>query len=117
MAKVRKRETTAHIAVVFTKTGSQVLSDWDVVLADRKRGVLGHGAHHLILRDGDNYPTRDYEVYGNVELEHDGYNDDSVFIRIVGDESNMTTAQCDALEEVIAELQEKYPDAEVVYLN
>ncbi|ADV88574.1 N-acetylmuramoyl-L-alanine amidase [Vibrio fluvialis] len=117
MAKVRKRETTAHIAVIFTKTGRQVLSDWDVVLADRKRGVLGHGAHHLILRDGENYPTRDHAVYGNVELECDSYNDDSVFIRVVGDRDTMTDAQCDALEDVIADLQEAYPDAEVVYPN
>ncbi|WP_253915023.1 hypothetical protein, partial [Salinivibrio sp. VYel6] len=66
MAKVRQREITENIAVVFTNSGSEDLTDWDVESLDRKRGVNGHGSHYLILRNGEVINTRDRDTFGNL---------------------------------------------------
>ncbi len=111
MEKFRQREITETIAVVFTKTGNQDLNEWDVECLDRDRGVNGHGAHFLILRDGEVVETRDADMFGNVIWHMD---DESVYVRVVGDAENMTEEQETELDHLLANLEHRY-GAKVIY--
>ncbi|WP_077651555.1 N-acetylmuramoyl-L-alanine amidase [Salinivibrio kushneri] len=114
MAKVRQREITENIAVVFTATGSEDLTDWCVESIDRKRGVNGHGSHFLVLRDGQTLETRDRDTFGNLIWHLD---DDTVYIRMVGDKDALTDEQEEALDRLRAELEHAYPNAEFFYAD
>jgi N-acetyl-anhydromuramyl-L-alanine amidase AmpD len=101
-----------------TGTGEDDLSAWDVECMDRDRGCNGLGCHYVILRDGDvvghrNYPAaRSEEVVGNVDSR---YNDNSIFVTLVGSDDWYTEAQREVLSGFIEYLQGPYPEAEPLY--
>lgn len=112
MARVRKRETTESVAVIFTHTESKDLNEWDVEGIDRKRGVNGHGAHYLVMRDGEIVKTRDPDSFGNID---DAFDDEAVYVRVVASPDTMTEEQETELDYLLASLESAY-GANTVYL-
>lgn len=93
----------------------------------RARGWLGIGYHFVIRRDGTVEKGRDlYQAGAHAQ----GYNDRSVGICLVGGihetkmqgrwpkpEANFTEAQWEALDTLVDQMLEKFPDAKVIGHN
>lgn len=116
----RPRQVTANLVVLGTGTGDEDLSTWDVECQDRDRGCNGLGCHFVILRDGDvvshgNYPAaRQKEAVGNVDPR---YNENSIFVRVVGSDDQYTEAQQEALSGLIDYLQGIWPEIDPLYFT
>ncbi|WCE28441.1 hypothetical protein [Vibrio sp. SCSIO 43137] len=117
MAKLLKRKATSYIAVIYTDTGREDLSDFDIMAMDRQRCVRGYGAHILVRRDGSVLDLNDLEVYGNVDVEDTTVLDESIFVQVVSSPDTMTEEQVTTLERTLDSLEALYPDASIVYLD
>ena len=114
----RPRDKTTNFVVMGTGTGQEDLSAWDVECMDRDRGCNGLGCHYVILRDGDvvghgNYPAaRKEETVGNCDAR---YNENSIFVVVVGSDDQYTEAQKEALNGLIEFLSCIHHEAEPLY--
>ena len=84
----------------------------------RQRGFFEIGYHFVIKRSGEIQKGRDIEKIG---AHAKGYNETSIGICLVGGidkrgnpENNFTVAQFDALNALLHELIEQYPDIKVI---
>lgn len=93
----------------------------------RERGWLGIGYHYVIRRDGEVEVGRDLMQAG---AHAHGYNDRSIGICMVGGihehkmqgrwpkpEANFTEAQWEALDTLVDQMLEQFPDAKVIGHN
>ena len=117
------RKSTDYIIIHCADT----YPDMDIGAAEidrwhRARGWLKIGYHYVIRRDGLVETGRAMNEAGAHAV---GYNDRSIGVCLVGGksretngpESNFTEQQWKSLEEVIADLISKYPDARVIGHN
>lgn len=116
--KTVERDSTRFIAVrdTLTKPDPEI----DVKVMDTihcRRGSLGVGFHFVLILNGDIQLARDIERTGSHSKDYDNI---SVAIGIVGGVdpegervNTRTQEQREALDDLIAFLQQRYPEAEV----
>lgn len=117
---MRPRKSTKYIVIHCADTyermdiGASEIRKWHV----DERGWSDIGYHKVIRRDGTIEAGRDIDMSG---AHAAGVNSVSVGVCLVGGrgeddnaENNFTPQQFDSLTEVITELKEKYPQAEVL---
>lgn len=104
------RKETRNILVTCTESKNPD-SLQGVTIEDRKKGMFSIGCHYLITRNGDIFKGRQESDVGNFLP---AYNANSIIIRLVGLGWDFTEEQHASLFELEDELQERYPDAEVL---
>lgn len=111
----RTRETTENIVVLSVGSATEDMTAWDVECLYRDQGINGIGAHYVILRDGDVLNKNTYKAIrarDEVGTVDPRYNNNSIFVALVGADDQYTTAQQASLKGLIEYLQEQYPEAE-----
>lgn len=112
---IKNRETTNRIVVLTTQTAA----DEDIGFREldrkhRNRGSVMCGFHYIIKRDGMVETGRELDKHGHHRRK---YNRDSVYVAMVGKDINLTEEQAVSLEEILAELRDLYPSAQVLDLT
>lgn len=117
MSLFAERLHTDYIVVDPTRTPhGHDLGAADIARMDRKRGFTGIACHFIVRLDGSVEEGRPVATVGACSPDLDAT---SVYIRYVGGISasgkhrnTMTPAQRSAVEQLVAQLQTRYPAAE-----
>lgn len=102
----KTRPTTEAVLPVYTETGDEELTVWDVEMMDRRRGCLTYASHYVITRDGEIHGGRIPDsCVGNecADLDHK-----VLWIKVVGDPLNLTERQEASLNSLTTHLEIKY---------
>lgn len=113
-----KRKKTTAIAIHCSATQpKQDIGAAEIERWHRKRSFLAIGYHYVIRRDGTLELGRPDDTVG---AHVEGHNSTSVGICLVGGvdaklkaQNNFTDEQFATLRDLLVELKEKYPDAEI----
>lgn len=117
------RQETNYIVIhcAATKPNSKWKGAEDIRRDHRMRGWLDIGYHFVIRRDGEVELGRAVDAVG---AHVKGHNRESLGICLMGGlntkgapADNFTTEQYAALDKLLKELREKYPDAQIVGHN
>jgi len=109
---IKKRDNTRHIVIVSSKTKPE--EDIGVRELDRihrDKGCVMVGFHYVIRRDGMVETGRELERRGHYRRR---YNPDSVYVCLIGSSGNFTKEQDLVLPDIVDELSDMWPDAEVI---
>ena len=120
LSKMRKETKEIIVHCAATKPSMDIGAS-DIDRWHRERGWLKIGYHFVIKRDGTVETGRELEEVG---AHAKGHNAISVGICMVGGlsednepETNFTADQWSSLENLVDDLKEKYPDANVIGHN
>lgn len=115
----KDRQRTDYIVVV--PTDSTLSDDVDLISLDRSHrqaGFISFKYHYLINQNGKVEHGRGNKTHGQSSRY---YNDNSIFIALVGgksldgtSENNFTPEQLESLEVLTSLLKESYPTAQVI---
>lgn len=106
MPTFKQRPKTEAVLPVYTETGDEELTIWDVEMMDRRKGCLTHASHYVITRDGEIHPGRTPDnCIGNecADLDHK-----VLWIKLVGNPMGLTERQEASLTSLTTHLEIKY---------
>lgn len=107
---IKNRTETKYIILLPTKTKANT-GFKEIDRRDRDRGAVMCGAHYIIKQDGMVETGRELDKRGHRRRK---FNDRAVYIDIVGKDKEFTKAQYAVAPDIIDELRDLYPKAEVL---
>ena len=111
---IKNRTKTNNIIVLTTKTeAKEDIGVRELDRLHRDKGCVMVGFHYIIKRDGMVETGRELDKLGHHRRK---YNRDSVYVALVGKDDNLTDEQAVSLDEILEELKDLYPEAEVLEL-
>lgn len=112
---IKKRTKTKYIILLPTNTDpKEPMSADDIDRKDRNVGRFTIGCHYVVGLDGYVETGRELDTRGN---RRRSYNHNSVYVDIVGTKESINDKQIESIEEILQELQDLYPDAEVLHFE
>ncbi len=108
------RERLKTKRLVLLSTGTEDDEDIGVAELDRKhrnKGCLSIGFHYVIRRDGMVETGRPLTTFGNYRRD---YNEDSVYVCLVGKVGNFTKEQALVWPDIKDEILDMWPGLEII---
>ena len=122
-AAIRPREQTKFLVVhtvsvndFYSTCSSEDDFLWTLEAIARDASILGHGVHFIVTPEGKVVRDRPDELHGSLNPQ---WNRSAVFIRVpvIGSEEQTTEAQEAALQQLLEDLEAKYPRASYHQVN
>lgn len=109
---IKNRTYTKYIVLVSTMTDAKTdIGFKELDRQHRDKGSVMCNFHYIVRRDGMIETGRELDKLGN---HIRSMNKSSVYVCLIGSEENLTQKQHDSLDEIVKELEDLYPDAQVV---
>ncbi|HHT3893175.1 TPA: hypothetical protein ACTYGC_000013 [Enterobacter roggenkampii] len=105
MFKFKERIETKTIDVLLTNTGDEDITVRQLRATYKQQGSFEIKSHYVITKDGEQISIRDVNVLS-------GIGENNVVILVVG--STINDVQMKAVETLVYELKNQYPDVETV---